>query len=191
MRGSAVGRQHGRSILPVSTSTRSAPGRWTAVACVGLDPASGDRRVRRRTPRHPQHSVAPTGGGDFNALMATAQAALDANNLAAAEQSFRAAVSRDPKSAQAQFGLGQYAGAAGQAGRGRGRVQGRPGCRSEHDRGACEPGRRLLPVGPASPRPRTSSPRRSRSARTTRPRPICWERCAFRRTTWPRLSGCC
>jgi tetratricopeptide (TPR) repeat protein len=56
--------------------------------------------------KSPTAAVAPTAAGDFNAMMATAQAALDANNHAAAEQGFRAAVSRDPKSAQAQFGLG-------------------------------------------------------------------------------------
>jgi tetratricopeptide (TPR) repeat protein len=44
--------------------------------------------------------------GDVNATLSAAQSALDAGNLSAAEQGFRAVVARDPRSAQAQFGLG-------------------------------------------------------------------------------------
>lgn len=47
-------------------------------------------------------TVTPASAG----TLPTAQAALDAGDLAAAEQGFRAAVAGDPKSAQAQFGLG-------------------------------------------------------------------------------------
>jgi tetratricopeptide (TPR) repeat protein len=51
-------------------------------------------------------SVAPTASGDLDSLLSTAQAALDDGNLPAAEQSYRAAVGRNPGSAAAQFGLG-------------------------------------------------------------------------------------
>ncbi len=47
-------------------------------------------------------AVTPASAG----ALPTAQAALDAGDLVAAEQGFRAAVAGDPKSAQAQFGLG-------------------------------------------------------------------------------------
>ena len=49
---------------------------------------------------------APTASGDLNALLTAAQTALDGGNLAAAEQSYRAAVGKNPGSAAAQFGLG-------------------------------------------------------------------------------------
>ena len=58
------------------------------------------------TPAAPASPAAPTVSGDLAALLTSAQAALDSGNLSAAEQSYRAAVSRDPESGQAQFGLG-------------------------------------------------------------------------------------
>jgi tetratricopeptide (TPR) repeat protein len=76
---------------------------WAASACITLILLLLVAGCGASTPAAP---IAPTGAGDFNTNMATAQAALDANNHAVAEQGFRAAVSRDPKSAQAQFGLG-------------------------------------------------------------------------------------
>lgn len=47
-----------------------------------------------------------TPSGDLTTTLAAAQQALDAGNLAAAEQGFRAALALDARSAQAQFGLG-------------------------------------------------------------------------------------
>jgi tetratricopeptide (TPR) repeat protein len=76
---------------------------WAAGACITLILPLLVAGCGASTPAAP---IAPTGAGDSNVTMATAQAALDANNQAAAEQGFRAAVSRDPKSAQAQLGLG-------------------------------------------------------------------------------------
>lgn len=47
-----------------------------------------------------------TPSGDLAATLTQAQQALEAGNLTAAEQGFRAAIAIDPRSAQAQFGLG-------------------------------------------------------------------------------------
>jgi tetratricopeptide (TPR) repeat protein len=77
-----------------------------AVACIGLVLLLVIAGCGANTTEVPGTPVATSVAGDFNGLMATAQAALNANTLAAAEQSYRAAVSRDPKSTQAQFGLG-------------------------------------------------------------------------------------
>lgn len=77
-----------------------------AVACIGLILLLLSAGCGANTPVTPSPSVAPTAAGDFGALMATGQEALDANTLAVAEQNLRAAVSREPKSAQAQFALG-------------------------------------------------------------------------------------
>lgn len=79
---------------------------WIAVACVGLIALLLSAGCGASAPAIPNSPVAPTGAGDFNTLMAAGQAALDANALAVAEQNLRAAVSREPKSAQAQFALG-------------------------------------------------------------------------------------
>ena len=57
-------------------------------------------------PAAPTVPLAPTASGDLNALLTAAQTALDGGNLAAAEQSYRAAVGKNPGSAAAQFGLG-------------------------------------------------------------------------------------
>ena len=78
----------------------------TAIASIGLILLILVAGCTANTGTTPITSAAPTATGDFNASMAAASAALDANNITAAEQSYRAAVSRDPKSAQAQFGLG-------------------------------------------------------------------------------------
>ncbi len=77
-----------------------------AVVCIGLVLLLVVAGCGADAPNVSSTPVAPSVAGDFNALMATAQAALNANTVVAAEQSFRAAVSRDPKSAPAQFGLG-------------------------------------------------------------------------------------
>ena len=68
----------------------------TAAGCASKSPG---------TPVAPA-AVAPAVSGDFNALLTSAQAALDGGNLPAAEQSYRAAVGQNAKSAAAQFGLG-------------------------------------------------------------------------------------
>jgi len=54
----------------------------------------------------PTAPPAPAATGDLDALLTAAQTALDGGNLAAAEQSYRAAVGKNPGSAAAQFGLG-------------------------------------------------------------------------------------
>ena len=59
-----------------------------------------------RSQRSSRLFPAPTASGDLNALLTAAQTALDGGNLAAAEQSYRAAVGKNPGSAAAQFGLG-------------------------------------------------------------------------------------
>jgi tetratricopeptide (TPR) repeat protein len=54
----------------------------------------------------PSSLPAPTASGELDALLTSAQTALDNGDLSAAEQSFRAAVGKNPGSAAAQFGLG-------------------------------------------------------------------------------------
>ena len=54
----------------------------------------------------PGTPVVPQSSGDLDALLTSAQTALDSGNLPAAEQGYRAAVGRNPGSAAAQFGLG-------------------------------------------------------------------------------------
>jgi tetratricopeptide (TPR) repeat protein len=54
----------------------------------------------------PAASATLTASGDFDALLTAARTALDSGNLAAAEQSYRTAVGKNPGSAAAQFGLG-------------------------------------------------------------------------------------
>jgi len=82
---------------------------WRAAACavlmVGLllvGCASGAPNA----PAAPTVLAAPVASGDLNALLTAAQTALDGGNLAVAEQSYRAAVGKNPGSAAAQFGLG-------------------------------------------------------------------------------------
>ena len=81
---------------------------WRAAACavlmVGL-PLVGCASGAPNAPAPPV-LAAPTASGDLNALLTAAQTALDGGNLAAAEQSYRAAVGKNPGSATAQFGLG-------------------------------------------------------------------------------------
>ena len=72
-------------------------------AIVVLLLAAGCGTGRSDTPAVPGTSVP---SGDFNAALTAAQSALDAGDLSAAEQGYRAAVARNPASAQAQFGLG-------------------------------------------------------------------------------------
>ncbi len=57
----------------------------------------------------PSTSLTPAAArpaGDFSSALAAGKAALDAGDLAVAEQRYRDAVTFDPKSAEAQFGLG-------------------------------------------------------------------------------------
>jgi tetratricopeptide (TPR) repeat protein len=54
----------------------------------------------------PATPLAPTASANFDALLTAAQAALDSGNLPAAEQSYRAAIGQNARSAAAQFGLG-------------------------------------------------------------------------------------
>jgi Flp pilus assembly protein TadD len=58
------------------------------------------------TPLPPQRAGTPLPAADVSAQTKQAQAALDAGNMPEAERLFRDAVSRNPGSADAQFGLG-------------------------------------------------------------------------------------
>jgi tetratricopeptide (TPR) repeat protein len=81
---------------------------WSAVVCAALMVVllmAGCSSKSPGTPVAPP-AVQPPASGDFNALLTSAQAALDSGNLPAAEQSYRAAVGQNARSAAAQFGLG-------------------------------------------------------------------------------------
>lgn len=77
-----------------------------AVFVAGCGGAASTSTPSAGTEPPPLSAGTPHGDGDMEGLIAQGQAAIEAGKLAEAERVFRDAVNLDPRSADAQFGLG-------------------------------------------------------------------------------------